>query len=59
MSTMKNALLRMAEHTWKVVVATGLAKVALTGTVTLAQGGAIAVALILSIGLLVAARKCR
>jgi hypothetical protein len=59
MSKMQNTLLRMAQMTWKTVVVTGLAKVALTGTITLAQGVAIAVALILSVSLLVAARKGR
>lgn len=59
MSKMQNTLLRMAQMTWKTVVVTGLAKVALTGTITLAQGVAIAVALILSVSLLIAARKGR
>lgn len=57
MSKMQNTLMRMAQMTWKTVVVTGLAKIAMTGTITLAQGAAIAVALILSVSLLVAARK--
>lgn len=59
MSKTKSALLRMAQSLWKTVVVAGLAKVALTGAVTLVQGVAIAVALVLSLGLLYAARKCR